>query len=138
MFVLSDTFTFPWPVSVLEPDPENAGKLLEHKFNARFELIDREEAIATDRARIEIVLRMAGENDPGKMQQLREQLVAHDQASICRVLRGWDEDLCDENEKPIPFNDKTVSAVLKHDRVHHALQRAYQEAISEDKARLGN
>lgn len=138
MFVLSETFTFPWPVNVLEPDPDNAGKLLEHTFTARFELIDREEAIANDRARIEIVLRMAGEADPAKLQQIREDLAAHDRASILRVLRGWEDDLRDSVNNPIPYSDATVSAVLRHDRVHNALQRAYHEAISEDKARLGN
>lgn len=138
MFVLSETFSFSWPVSVREPDPDNPGKLLEHSFTARFELLDRDEAIANDRARVEIVLRLADEGDPGQLQQIREDLAAHDRASILRVLRGWGEDLVDFKGEPIPFNEATVQAVLKHDRVHHALQRAYQEAISEDKARLGN
>lgn len=138
MFVLSETFTFSWPVNVLEPDPVNPGKLIEHTFTALFELLDRDEALANDRARVEIVLRLADEGDPGQLLQIREDLAAHDRASILRVLRGWGEDLCDADQKSIPFNDKTVNAVLKHDRVHNALQRAYHEAISEDKARLGN
>lgn len=138
MFILAPSYVFPWPVNVLEPDQDNPGKLVEHTFTARFELISRDEAIATDRKRTEIVLKMAGVDDPDALFKIREELDAHDRVAMLRVLRGWEDDLCDENRKPIPFNDATVSAVLNHGRVHAAFNRAYQDAISEDKARLGN
>ncbi|WP_085025594.1 phage tail assembly chaperone [Ensifer aridi] len=138
MFKLSKSFTFPWPVKVLEPDQNNPGKLLEHEFAAQFLLIDREEAAANDRKRLEIVMRSREETDPAKLRTIMDELAEHDRASIKRVLCGWDERLCDESGKPIPFDEVNLREVMKHARVEAALARAYSEAISEDKARLGN
>lgn len=139
MFVFSDTLTFPWPVKVLEPDQNNPGKLIEYEFTGIFNLIDRDTAKANDQARTEILGRSYTETDAQKLRTILDELEAHDKVTVLQAVAGWDDRLVDgKTKKPIPYSEKTARMLLKHSRVQAAFMRAYAEAISEDKARLGN
>ncbi|MCK3776471.1 phage tail assembly chaperone [Ensifer sesbaniae] len=138
MFKLSPNLTFKWPVKVLEPSPNDPGKLVEYEFGAVLKLVDRDQAAENDRKRQDILARAAKERDPGKLRAIDEELREHARATTAEVVVGWDERLCDENGKPIPFSEANLRAILNYRRVEEAFARAYQEAISEDKARLGN
>ncbi|WP_429813542.1 hypothetical protein [Ensifer sp. B1-9] len=138
MFKLSPNLTFKWPVKVLEPSPTDPGKLVEYEFGAVLKLVDRDQAAASDRKRQEILARAAKERDPAKLRAIDEELREHARATTAEVIVGWDERLCDESGQPIPFNEANLRAILNYRRVEEAFARAYQEAVSEDGARLGN
>lgn len=137
MFKVVPNLTFWWPVKVLEPDPEQPGKLIEQEFQAEFKLLDDNEAKASAEVRRQIVARFSPDLDDQALQAVTDELEAHERASVRRVLVGW-RDIVDAKGNPIPFDDQSFSALYNMYRVRTALNRAYKEAISEDQARLGN
>ncbi|MGD9476147.1 hypothetical protein [Shinella sp. G-2] len=137
-FKFTPELTFSWPVKVIEPDPNNAGKKLEHVFTARFATMDPDEAKAADAERAAILRPMKPDMKAKEARAMQEQLDLHDRVALRRVLRGWDEDLQDADGKPIPFNDETFALIFRFPHIRHALVRAYGEAISDDGGRLGN
>lgn len=137
MFKVVPNLTFWWPVKVLEPDPERPGKLVTQEFEAEFKLLDREEAKASAEKRRQIMARVSPDLDEETLKAIADELDAHDKAAVRRVLVDW-RDVVDGKGQPIPFEDQTFNALYNMDRVRAALNRAYAEAISEDKARLGN
>lgn len=138
MFKLSSELTFPWPVKVIEPDPKKAGKLVEHEFTAIFAILDPEAVEASLAARRAILAKMHPESTLEELKAVDEELTVHDRAALFEILRGWGDDFIDADEKPIRFTQAMFNEVIKHKRVRNGLIRAYEEAISEDKARLGN
>lgn len=137
-FKLSCELTFPWPVKVIEPDPDNAGQKIEHQFTAVFALLDPDEEKASLDARLEILKRAANPDAKAKeLRAIQAALEKHDREALQHILRGW-SDLEDEAGKPIPFNVSTFAAVYKHARVRNGFLRAYREAVIEEGARLGN
>jgi len=52
------------------------------------------------------------------------------------AIVGFSDDLVDENEKPIPFNDAMRDALINDHPIRQGLITAYLEAIT--KARSGN
>lgn len=137
MFKVVPNLTFWWPVKVLEPDPDKPGKLAEATFEAEFKLLDRAEAKASAEARRQIMARFSPDLDEAALKALADELDAHDKAAVRRVLVNWRE-VVDGKGNPIPFEDQSFAALYDMDRVRAAFNRAYAEAISEDKARLGN
>ncbi len=137
MFKVVPNLTFWWPVKVLEPDPEQPGKLAEREFEAEFKLLDDKEAKASAEARRLIVARFSPDLDDKGLQAVTDELEAHDKAALRRVLTDW-RNIVDMGGKPIPFDDQAFAAAYNMYRVRTALNRAYKEAISEDQARLGN
>lgn len=138
MFKVMSTLTFPWPVKVIEPDLSDAGALVEHTFTARFKILPPERIKASNAKRLAILEKTKTETALRKLKQIQAELEAHDRAAVFEVLAGWDEDLVDQDEKPIPFTEANFNAIYAHARVRSAFGRAYEEAISEDKARLKN
>lgn len=138
MFKVSSTLTFPWPVKVIEPDTDNAGVLVEHTFTASFKILSPERIKASNDRRLAILEKTKAETSLKKLKQIQAELDAHDRRAVFEVLAGWEEDLIDENDKPIPFSEANFNAIYAHARIRSAFGRAYQEAISEDKARLKN
>ena len=136
-FKLSSELTFKWPVKVLEPDQGTPGKLIERVFMGHFAIIPPEQAKETDAKRRALLKQVTEKTTPEEIEDVQALLEAHDFAALNDVLRGW-HDLLGEDDKPIPFNIETLRMVYAHQRVRNAFARAYQEAISEDKARLGN
>ena len=137
MFKLSREVTFPWPVKVIEPDPAKAGRLLEHEFEATFAIVDPKVTKARNEERKAILRRMADETPLEELKAIEAEVDEHDFVTLKTYLRGW-SNIADDDGRAIPFNDDTLRAVYAHARVKNALVRAYQEALSEDKARLGN
>ncbi|MEH3093365.1 MAG: hypothetical protein PGN20_15320 [Agrobacterium cavarae] len=136
-FKLSSELTFKWPVKVLEPDQGTPGKLIERVFMGHFAIIEPAQAKETDAKRRALLEQITEKTTPEELKNIQALLEAHDFAALKDVLRGW-HDLHDENDNPVPFNSDTLKMVYAHQRVRNAFSRAYQEAISEDKARLGN
>ncbi|WP_026784213.1 phage tail assembly chaperone [Pleomorphomonas koreensis] len=137
MFKVVSNLTFWWPVKVLEPDPDRPGKLQEQEFEAEFRLIDRAETKASAEARRQIMARVSPDLDEATLKAVADELEAHDKAAVRRVLVGW-RNVVDDKGNPIAFDEKTFAALYDMDRVRAAFNRAYGEAIAEDKARLGN
>lgn len=81
----------------------------------------------------------SAEKDPSEenLKHVQAELEEFDTASFTRVIKNW-RGVVDEKEKVIPFTNETFAAALKLERIRIGLNRAYQEAISQDKARLGN
>lgn len=136
-FKLSSELTFKWPVKVLEPDQGTPGKLIEREFTAHFAIIDPEQSKETDKQRVTLFEQIKPDMPVKDLRDVQALIDAHDFAALSQVIRGW-HGIVDDDEKPIPFNSDNLRMVYAHDRVKNALRRAYQEAISEDKARLGN
>ncbi|WP_107339186.1 hypothetical protein [Agrobacterium pusense] len=136
-FKLSSELTFKWPVKVLEPDQGTPGKLIEREFTAHFAIIDPEQSKETDKQRVALFEQIKPDMDVKDLRDVQALIDAHDFNALAQVMRGW-HGIVDDDDKPIPFNSDNLKMVYAHDRVKNALRRAYQEAISEDKARLGN
>lgn len=136
-FKLSSELTFKWPVKVMEPDQGTPGKLIEREFTAHFAIIDPELSKETDSKRAALFDQIKPDMTPQDLRGVQALIDAHDFYALEQVLRGW-HGIVDDDDKAIPFNSDTFKMVYAHHRVKNALLRAYQEAISEDKARLGN
>lgn len=138
-FKLSAELTFPWPVKVIEPDPNNAGKKIEHEFTAIFAFLDPDEEKASATARLEILKRASNPDLKAKeLRAIQNELEAHDRDALLRVLRGWSDFEDAETREPFPFTPEVFAAVYRHPRVRNAFLRGYKEAITEDGGRLGN
>lgn len=137
MFKVVPNLTFWWPVKVLEPDPERPGKLIEQEFEAEFRLLDRKETKASAETRRQIMARLSPDLDEASLKAIADELEAHDEGTVRRVLVNWRK-VVDDKGNPIAFDEKTFAALYDMDRVRAAFNRAYGEAIAEDKARLGN
>ena len=154
-FKLSTELVFPWPVTVLEPSQTNPGKLEEKTFTGVFAIIAPEQAKARDEARKQIGREIAalqqkladvraedGEHAaPGLFDEitaLEQKLTDHDTLAAREVFRGWRDGLVGDDDQPMTVNAENIDLVFSFTRVRAALVRAYREAISEDRARLGN
>jgi hypothetical protein len=137
MFKLVHKLTVWWPVNVIEPDPDKPGSYVEHTFDVELEILDRDYATNRDKMRGELL--KSAEKDPSEenLKHVQAELEEFDTASFTRVIKNW-RGVVDEKEKVIPFTNETFAAALKLERIRIGLNRAYQEAISQDKARLGN
>lgn len=153
-FKPSSELVFPWPVKVIEPDQANPGKLVEHDFTGLFAIIPPEQARARDEARLEIIKKIdalrqkvaasgIAVNSPAdlpidEIAALEKELSGHDVQAVREVFRGWRDGVEDDSGKLLPSTPENIAFVFSLERVRKALVRAYREAISEDKARLGN
>ncbi|MGO6954162.1 hypothetical protein ACC740_05520 [Rhizobium ruizarguesonis] len=137
MFKLVHNLTVWWPVNVIEPDPDKPGSYVEHTFDVELEILDRDYATNRDKMRGELL--KSAEKDPSEenLKHVQAELEEFDTASFTRVIKNW-RGVVDEKEKVIAFTNETFAAALKLERIRIGLNRAYQEAISQDKARLGN
>lgn len=123
MFVLTATHLFWWPATALAPDPETAGKFREHQFKLQFEALGLDEAQAMDEA----FHALNSEKDRQKHQ--------HD--LLYRVVKGWSE-VVDVEKAPVPFSAGALEQAIQLAWFRTAAYRAYAEAMSGEKARLGN
>ncbi|MGY5789052.1 hypothetical protein ACXHXM_01975 len=137
MFKLVKNLTCWWPVKVMEPDPDAPGKMIEYEFEIEFEIIDRDEAKSFDELREGVLATAEKDQSAANMKKVEKELDSINQASFRRVIKNW-RGIVDEDRKPITFTEEAFAAAMKHDRIRVAINRAYQEAISQDKARLGN
>lgn len=136
MFVFSENLTFWWPVKPIEPDPDHPGKLIEREFEVLFELPTPDEANADRKARAELLekvtnLDLTDEDYQAAQQNLR----AFDDALALRRIKDWRK-IANKDGVALPFSSFPKVYAFQH--IKSAIDRAYGEAISEDKARLGN
>lgn len=137
-FKLSTEVTFPWPVKVIEPNPEKPGEKIERVFTAIFALIDPDEAKASEEARLNILRQTKAESKAKELRAIQEQLDLHDRVALRGVLRGWEKDILGADDKPLRFNEENFNALYRWPHVRAALLRAYKEAITDDGGRVGN
>lgn len=114
-----------WPVTVRypDPDPAKAGEIAEETFKARFEEIPRDEA-----------------------KRLQEEMAAlpydkreeKEHELIIRVMTGWNEDVVDEGDQPIPFSGEALRSVLQSSYARLAINTAYFLSLTGEAARKGN
>lgn len=148
MFKLVSNLTCWWPVKVIEPDSDKPGHYIERQFEAEFVVLDREESKRIDDLRTELlkgfekaVERTEDGKAPAdveeKLKKAQAELDAFDINAFRRVLKDW-RGILDDDEKPFRFTDENFLLAMKHERIRVGLNRAYQDAISQDKARLKN
>lgn len=136
MFLFSENLTFWWPVKPIEPDPDQPGKFIEREFEVLFELPTPDEAEADRKARLELIEALTKPNlgdDDFKIAQ--NNLQASDDAMALRRIKDW-RNIADKDGVALPF--ALFAKVFAYPHIKTAIERAYVEAISEDKARLGN
>jgi hypothetical protein len=122
-FTLAKEHLYWWPVEIKMPDPAKPGKFHTQKFQMQFR------AQPTDEAR-ELTREIEGL--PAEQQAEREH--AH---LIC-VCRDWNEDVVDEDNKPIAFSEDRLRQALQFAWFRMGLYTAYRDSIVGDEARKGN
>ena len=137
MFVFVSSLTCWWPVKVQEPDPEKPGQMTEYSFEIEFEILDRDETRRMEDERTALLKQVETDASEENLRKVQDELEARAVSSFRRVIRNW-RGIVDEDKKPVPFSEATFAAAMRHNRIRTAINRAYQEAIGEDKARLGN
>lgn len=121
-FRLTSDHTYPWPVIVSVPDPENAGAVIEQSFVMTFRAMPLDEAHRLDEE-IEAL--------PAKEQSRRQDDV------LRRVAIGWDEDVVGDDGKPIPFNQVALDQAIQLSWFRIGCYRAYRESLM-GQAKAGN
>lgn len=137
MFKLVETLTFWWTVKVTEPDPARMGKTLEHTFEVQFELPPEDVTRASARERAAIVAEITAETTDAEMVSIQDRIDDHDQTAALRLIRDWRK-IANEAGEPLEFTPENFAAAWAHQRVKLAIVKAYQDAITLDKARIKN
>ncbi len=148
MFKLVKNLAVWWPVTVLEPDPENPGTLLERAFEAKFVIRGKDEMKPHNDKRSDLAKRLmqaiktAGTADDidaagEAIEALQAEIEAHDRQMYHLMVSNW-RGIIGDDDQPIDFSAEALDMAISLDRVRDGLNRAYQDAVSNDKARLGN
>jgi hypothetical protein len=147
MFKVVKNLTTWWPVKVLEPDNDHPGKLVERVFQAEFLIRGREEAKALQEERNALLKQLPNSDDylkeyaaaAEKADEIGAKIDAHDRNVFHQSIKNWKDVVHEgDDETPIPFTPDALDMVLNLDRARVGLAQAYEEAVSNDKARLGN
>lgn len=120
-FKLIDDRAFWWPVRVSLPDSDKPGTFAEQSFEMEFETLTQSEAEEIDR------LQQESGSNPVEAQN----------ALLRRVCRDW-RNVEDENDNPLPFSSDNLSRALDQSWFRAGVYVAYAQALSGEKARLGN
>ncbi|MDQ0454656.1 hypothetical protein [Rhizobium paknamense] len=145
MFKLVPTLTAWWPVSVLEPDNDNPGTLKEATFEVELVIRGKDELKPYDDQRADLINRLPSAEDyatdlraaSDAATRVRAEIEDHDRRMFHLMVSNW-RGVVDADDQPLPFSPDTLDMALGFDRIRVALNRAYEEAVSNDKARLGN
>lgn len=123
-FVLAETPRYWWPVIVRVPDEKTPGQVSEQRFTMLFEPRDQEAALdeLTEIAEID---------------DLADRLRA-ERAMLCRVCKGWDNDVVGDDGSPVPFTPENLDLAMQRQWFRLAVNAAYVESLSGQAARLGN
>ena len=121
-FRIVDTYCFWWPVTVRIPDPDQAGAIVEQRFEARFQ------AVARERAK-EITTAFAALETP----QERE---AHEFDLAKEFMVDW-RDVEGADGKEVPFSQDSLIEALEYPWFRTGVYEAYTQAMSGE-ARVKN
>jgi hypothetical protein len=124
-FVLTRKHLYWWPVTVAVPSPDQdrAGEMVEMTFKMRFESLPRDEAKAMqDR------IRALPENEAE----------AESHADLMRVVKGWDDDVIDDDGKPVPFSPEALRKLLQVSWYRLGVYRAWAASLVGEAPRRGN
>lgn len=123
-FKLSQTDLYWWPVTVRVPDRRFPGKIVKQRFDMQFQPLGREEALAQEeRAEACVTAR---------------EKVEVEIENLLRVVKGWNESVVDDDDKPVPFTEETFRLALQKSWFRIGVLEAYAESLHGDEARLGN
>ena len=122
-FKLSKSHRYWWPVVVRLPDPENAGKIIEQRFEVQFEPLSREDMLAA-------------QEEASKLTSLRE-LTDHEMAQALRIVKNW-QGVVDDAGEVVPFSADMLTGALQQPWFRNALNAALGQSMNGDEARLGN
>lgn len=122
-FIIAKKKEFWWPVTVVQPSDAAPGEMAESAFEARFEALPSEEALALGKT-----MRAADGVDG---------MVAAENAMIGRVVTGW-RDVEDQDGKPIAFSPEALAAACRWAWFRAGVVKAYHKAMSGEEARLKN
>lgn len=124
-FIVTGDYRYWWPIKVRipNPDPRRAGQFIEQTFKAEFRAMPTDEAhdVLEEIAKLEGDARAERQNDLLK-----------------RVVVGWDDDVVDDREEPIPFSGDVLAELLTNVWVVAAFYRAWSTAMTGEGARRGN
>ncbi|BCH63210.1 hypothetical protein RvVAT039_04260 [Agrobacterium vitis] len=145
MFKIVPTLTAWWPVSVLEPDNDNPGKLKEFTFEAEFVIRGKEQMKPHDDKRAELLKQLPTAEEfaanyqaaSEKAEATKALIEAHDRNMFHLMITNW-RGVFDADDQALSFSADNLNMALGFDRIRVGLNRAYEEAVSNDKARLGN
>jgi hypothetical protein len=136
LFVLRKNLTCRWPVAVIEPSADESGKTIESEFVIEFLIIDREQREANDKAREALIEDLQKESDGEALKVIREKLSAFAIDRYVEAIKGWSG--IEADGKPFEFSAAALQQLLANDYVRRAIDAAYNEAVTLDKARLKN
>lgn len=122
-FKLAPTYRYWWPVTLLVPDPANAGKIVQQEMKAEFEPLPQDELTAAQEESVSLTT-MRDVTDHGIRQ-------------VKRVVRNWDG-VVDDAGNPVPFSEAALEQALQHAWFRKGIQKALVESQNGEEARLGN
>jgi hypothetical protein len=128
-FRMTSSRLYWWPVTVSFPDPDTkkAGQVIEQEFNAQFEESDRDAGRAFD-------------DEMAKLSPLEREGREHEW--LIGRTKGWDENVVDEKEQPIPFTETALRAAMRSNYFRVGLYTAYAQSQTgspkRPSARAGN
>ncbi|HBS99194.1 MAG TPA: hypothetical protein DEB47_04870 [Citreicella sp.] len=123
-FKLAKSYRYWWPVTIRQPDPDNAGKLVEMKLKLLFEPSNREEVLESQKRFSELA------SEAERME--------HETAQYLRVVKGWDDVVDEDDGQQVPFSEELFRQALSHSWFRAGVERAYVESLLGEEARLGN
>lgn len=122
-YVLADTSTYWWPVTVKRPDPAKPGKFIAMTFEAEFEFRDQDQLMAEEEA---------VQNAP----TLRKKIEVERSNLVARIV-GW-KGIDDGQGGEAPFSKEALMAELKNAWFRTGIYEAISGSMSGEEARLGN
>lgn len=128
MFVLKAETTAWWPVNVKVPDEKVAGRHVKFTFEAKFTLIDADQAQARNDARAELLT--SGE----PAEEIMRRLNAFDFETWTTMVTDW-RGVKDEEGDDVPFSDAVLISAVKQPHIRAAFERAYAEIAGGEAAR---
>ncbi len=136
MFKVKKNLTCWWPVTVKEPDADKPGEIRESVFEVEFVIPGRAERkrLADEREALLKAWREADDADAAAA--IGEQLETFGEHRYREAILNWRG--IEGDEGPLDYSLENLNLLLDSDYVRRALDAAYTEAVTLDKARLGN
>lgn len=136
MFKVKKNLTCWWPVTVKEPDPERPGEILESEFEVEFAIPGRAERKRLSDEREALLKELRDAVEPEAAAAIAAQLEAFGEDRYREAILNWRG--IEGDEGPFEYDLYNFETLLDSDYVRRGLDVAYTEAVTLDKARLGN